>query len=121
MVSQFICFLISEVEKYKSVLGGSRSSCPMWSSSPSAPLTSPSSTVHVKGQSYNLAHLQRHKEVLLLVLPASVLPRDLVLATAERMERVLNLLFGSPQRWVCHIPPEVGVSHTHGRLECGHC
>lgn len=104
-------FLISVVEKYKCLWPAAQRS-----SFSSAPLTSPSSTVHVKGRSFNLAHIQCDKEVLLLALPASVLPRDLVLATAERMERVLQLLFGSPQRWVCPIPMA-----DDDILECGHC
>ena len=58
-----------------------------------------SSTVALCGQLFNFAHVQRGKEVLLLALPASLLPRPLLLTTTLQIEHTIRLLYGSPQRF----------------------
>ena len=50
----------------------------------------------VRGQQFHLAHVQFHKEVLLLAVPATILPRHLVLEAVEGIVKTLQLMFGSP-------------------------
>ncbi|CAI8057903.1 Protein inturned, partial [Geodia barretti] len=68
------------------------------------------STVEVRGRPFHCAHVQRGKEVLLLALPASLLPRHLLLATTIRLEHTLRLLFHSPQSV---FPPEDHSNVNH--------
>jgi hypothetical protein len=68
------------------------------------------STVEVRGRLFHCAHVQRGKEVLLLALPASLLPRHLLLATTIRLEHTLRLLFHSPQSV---FPPEDHSNVNH--------